>query len=301
MSTTSQPSTTTTDYRTTFRVKASPDSIFDAITTTDGLAEWWNPATGSGTIGGELRFKMNAPEPLVIRVDEATRATAVRWFVTECPFLPDWIGTRPTFTITSVDDDTCELDFHHRGLNQELECIDMCTRSWDHYMTSLRDYLELGQGSPFGSPADQARRVAEGRHPGDALREETLVAAAPQQVFELLTNGSQFAAATGMPAEITDREGDAFSAFGGRVEGRQIELVPGERVVQAWRFGTAHPSPWAPGAYSTVRFALEPDGAGTRLVIDHTGIPAEWLEHIASGYPTFYREPIVAYFAPASS
>ena len=40
----------------------------------------------------------------------------------------------------------------------------MCTRSWNHYvMTSLRDYLEADGGSPYGSPADKARRAAQGR------------------------------------------------------------------------------------------------------------------------------------------
>ncbi|MBV8718466.1 MAG: SRPBCC domain-containing protein [Chloroflexi bacterium] len=78
--------------------------------------------------------------------------------------------------------------------------------------------------------------------------------APPQQVFELLTRGSLFGAATGLPAEIGEGEGARFSIFGGRVQGRQIELVPGERVVQAWRFGTEHPSEWEPGVYSTVRF-----------------------------------------------
>lgn len=154
-------SSATTDYQTTIRVNAQPDALFDALTTASGLAEWWNPATGSGATGGELRFIMNSPEPLVIRVDEATRPTVVRWTVTDCPFLPDWEGTLPTFTITPVDGDTTELHFHHRGLSQELECIDMCTRSWNHYMTSLRDYLEGGCGSPFGSPADKARRAAQ--------------------------------------------------------------------------------------------------------------------------------------------
>src|SRR6476469_6055211 len=96
------------------------------------------------------------------------------------------------------------------------------------------------------------------------------IAAPPRRVFELLTDGAVFGAATGQLAEITDREGDAFSLFGGRVEGRQVELVPGRRVVQAWRFGAAHPSPWEPGVYSTVRFTLEADGDGTRLQIDHT-------------------------------
>ena len=60
-------------------VKASPGDLFDALTTVEGLVAWWNPASGSGERGGELRFIMNAPEPLVIHVDEATRPTVVRW------------------------------------------------------------------------------------------------------------------------------------------------------------------------------------------------------------------------------
>ena len=130
-----------------------------------------------------------------------------------------------------------------------------------------------------------------------SIHEEALIAAPPERVFELLTSGTLFGAATGQPADITDREGECFSLFGGRVEGRQIEVVPGRRVVQAWRFGAEHPSPWEPGVYSTVRFTLEPAGEGTRLVIDHTGIPAEWIDHIASGYPTFYADPIAKFFA----
>ena len=288
---------TRNDYETTIRVNTLPEAVFDAITTVTGLAAWWNPATGSGATGGELRFIMNAPDPLVIHVDEATRPTTVRWTVIDCPFLPDWTGTRPTFAIARVDRGTSELHFRHEGLNDDLDCIDMCARSWNHYMASLRDYLEVGSGSPFGSPADTARRAAQRQSTGTAIHQEALIAARPQQVFDLLTHGNLFSAATGQPADITAREGDSFSLFGGRVEGRQIELVPGQRVVQAWRFGTAHPSPWDKGVYSTVRFALEPAGDGTRLVIDHTGIPAEWIEHISGGYPTFYQDPIEKFFA----
>jgi steroid delta-isomerase-like uncharacterized protein len=161
MTSTEQLSAASADYQTTIRVKASPDALFEALSTVTGLAAWWNPVTGSGETGGELRFLMNAPEPLVIHVDEATRPTSVRWSVTDCPFLPDWVGTRPTFTIAPVDGDTSELHFRHQGLSEELECIDMCTRGWNHYMTSLRDYVEIGHGSPFGSPADRARREAQ--------------------------------------------------------------------------------------------------------------------------------------------
>jgi uncharacterized protein YndB with AHSA1/START domain len=148
----------TADYQKTIRVSASPGALFDALTSVVGLAAWWVPVTGSGDADGELRFNMNSPEPLVIRVDEATRPTTVRWTVTECSFLTDWVGTRPVFTITSVDGDGSELHFRHRGLTPELDCIEMCTNGWNHYLASLRDYVESGHGSPLGSAADQARR-----------------------------------------------------------------------------------------------------------------------------------------------
>ena len=71
-----------------------------------------------------------------------------------------------------------------------------------------------------------------------SIHQESVIAALPEQVFELLTTGSLFSSATGLPAEITDREGDPFLVFGGRVEGRQVELVPGRRGragVAFWR------------------------------------------------------------------
>ncbi|MGH2913485.1 MAG: SRPBCC domain-containing protein [Solirubrobacteraceae bacterium] len=130
-----------------------------------------------------------------------------------------------------------------------------------------------------------------------SIHQEAVVDATPAQVYAVLTDGVKFAAATGMPARVRDREGEQFALFGGRVEGRQIELVPGERVVQAWRFGGEHPDTWDAGVYSVVRFTLKPEGKATKLVIDHHGIPSEWQDHIASGYPTFYADPIARHFA----
>lgn len=130
-----------------------------------------------------------------------------------------------------------------------------------------------------------------------SIHQEAVIKASPGQVYEYLTDGEIFATATEMPAQVGNREGEPFSLFGGRIEGRQIELVPGKRVVQAWRFGSAHPDVWEPGLCSIVRFTLWPEGDGTRFVIDHNGIPPEWQDHIQSGYPTFYESPLTRYFA----
>jgi len=148
------------DYEKTIRMQASPDAVFDAVTTPSGLTAWWTDAAGSGEIGGELRFTMSAPEPLRVHVDEATRPRSVRWTVTECTFERDWEGTHPTFTITDLGDGATELEFRHVGLTDELDCIEMCTNGWNHYLGSLRDHVERGSGNPRGSEADLARRSA---------------------------------------------------------------------------------------------------------------------------------------------
>jgi transposase-like protein len=46
-------------------------------------------------------------------------------------------------------------------------------------------------------------------------------------------------------------EGGPFSLFGGHITGRQVELVPDQLVVQAWRAKT-----WPAGVYSIARFEL---------------------------------------------
>jgi uncharacterized protein YndB with AHSA1/START domain len=163
MTHTEQPSATpaeaSADYQKTIRVKAHPGALFDALTSVSGLAAWWTRVTGSGDAGGELKFFIDSPEPCVMHVDQATRPTSVQWTVTDCSFLPDWVGTRPTFTITPVDGDASELQFRHHGLTPELDCIEQCTRGWDHFLASLREYVEVGRGMPHGSSADKARRM----------------------------------------------------------------------------------------------------------------------------------------------
>ena len=126
-----------------------------------------------------------------------------------------------------------------------------------------------------------------------SIHQEALFQASRDRVFQLLTDEVQFAAATGFPAKIGRGEGASFSLFGGNIEGRHIELVPGERIVQAWRGAD-----WAPGVYSIVRFTLVPDGTGTKLVLDHDAYPdgasplyPSWHEHLATNWPVYYFGP----------
>lgn len=114
----------------------------------------------------------------------------------------------------------------------------------------------------------------------------------PAAIYELLTNGAKFGAVTGQPGKGGGAAGAMFSLFNEWVEGRQIELVPNERVVQAWRFRD-----WAEGVYSIVRFTLQPEGTGTRLVVDHEAYPEAMHEHLSTNWAPFYFEPFARHFA----
>lgn len=132
-----------------------------------------------------------------------------------------------------------------------------------------------------------------------SIHHEVTFLVSPERVYELLTDSEKFAAATGKPAQIGAGEGASFSIFGDYIHGQQIELVPGKRVVQAWRGRN-----WDPGVYSVVRFTLTPEGRGTTLAVDHEAYPEgesplypSWHEHLSTNWPVFYFGPFAKYFA----
>jgi activator of HSP90 ATPase len=116
--------------------------------------------------------------------------------------------------------------------------------------------------------------------------------APPQRVFDVLFDSKQFAALTGLPAEIDPKAGGTFKTFGGLIEGRNVELITSQRIVQAWR-----PASWDSGLYSIVHFELKPSVSGTLLILDHTGFPEGDYDHLAFGWNTHYWEPLKKYFA----
>ena len=147
------------DYTSTITSRATSEAVFSALTTTSGLSSWWAPATGSGYEGEQLRLTFGDPEPLVLAVHTARPARVVVWEVLACPFLPEWTATTITFDLGLTDTSGCQIFFRHHGLTPHLDCYDTCRQGWNHFLPSLRDYVETGVGEPLGSAADKARRA----------------------------------------------------------------------------------------------------------------------------------------------
>ena len=155
-------------------------------------------------------------------------------------------------------------------------------------------------GVALGSTKLWAEAGEEISHTAEAIHQEPVFKASRKRVYEALTDAKQFekvvqlsgAMKSGMapgakPAEISHEAGGTFALFGGYVTGRQLELVPNERIVQAWRAGG-----WDPGDYSIAKFQLVEQGTGTKIVFDHTGFPKGQAEHLAAGWKMNYWEPL---------
>lgn len=150
------------DYESQLTLDASADALFDALTTTEGLAQWWTTVTGDGSAGGELTFTFGPQAWVVMRVDTAERGVGVGWTARSCHF-QDWVGTTLHFDIEPLPAGRAGLRFRHRGLTPRLECFSDCKSGWDHFIPSLRAYVETGVGHPNHSEADLARRDARAR------------------------------------------------------------------------------------------------------------------------------------------
>ena len=119
------------------------------------------------------------------------------------------------------------------------------------------------------------------------IHQEVTFSAAPARIYQALVDSKRFGELTGAPASGDSTEGAPFSVFGGHITGRHVDLVPGKRVVQAWRAKT-----WPEGLYSIVRFELLAEGSGTKLVFDHDGFPADMKDHLAKGWQSNYWDKL---------
>ena len=120
------------------------------------------------------------------------------------------------------------------------------------------------------------------------------VPAPPKAVYEAWLSSKGHTAMTGSAAKASAKAGGKFTAWNGYITGRNVKLVPGRRIVQAWRttnFTSSDPD-------SQIEVLLEEAAAGTKLTLRHTNVPDGHLRY-KSGWKSHYFEPMKSYFKDA--
>jgi activator of HSP90 ATPase len=149
----------------------------------------------------------------------------------------------------------------------------------------------LATGTPlFAAPRPQNMQKVPGKPENlhrTSLHQVVDIEASPQRVYQALLDSKTFATFTGAPAVIEPNIGGGFSMFGGLIVGRNVELVPNQRIVQAWR-----PTHWDPGVYSIVKFEFKARDSMTTVILDHSGFPEGEYDHLERGWTNHYWEPL---------
>jgi len=142
-------------------------------------------------------------------------------------------------------------------------------------------------------------------HSAESIHQEIIFKASKKRIYDALTDAKQFEQVVHLsdamksrmppnapPTRISTQPGGTFSTFGGLIVGMQIDLVPNERIVQAWR-----PAYWKPGVYSLVKFALADTDSGTKLTLDHRGFPDGDGQSLLDGWNKNYWQPLEKFLA----
>lgn len=129
--------------------------------------------------------------------------------------------------------------------------------------------------------------------PSDSISRGATLPATPSAVYAAWLSSEGHAAMTGCRAEISAELGAPFRCWGSYIQGKNEELVPGERIVQSWRT-LEFPSD-APDSRLTITLSAVPEG--TRIEIQHDNIPAGQGPRYYAGWLERYFTPMARYFS----
>ena len=124
---------------------SSPDDVYAALTTLEGLSGWWtHDTTGVTDVGGVMTFRF-VPGGFDMKVLELEPGKRVLWEVVEGP--AEWIGTQVSFELSQAGDFAVVL-FAHRGWAEPVGFMHYCSTKWATFLLSLKQLLETGAGAP---------------------------------------------------------------------------------------------------------------------------------------------------------
>jgi uncharacterized protein YndB with AHSA1/START domain len=138
-----------------FTVATTPHRVWSALTRPEEIARWWTDDLSTtpevGTVA-EFRFRPAGHETFVIQFEiaELAQDEKVYWITRQGPATGHWKGTSVTWRLEPIHNGTSVV-FKHDGFAQADQRFEITRAWWEHFLVSLKSYLETGKGTP-GSP-----------------------------------------------------------------------------------------------------------------------------------------------------
>jgi len=142
------------DIQYKFDIYTSPEKLYNALTHESGFNGWWSLDCQIGEKVGEnctLRFnKEGKIVEMQFQIQALEPNKKVTWKCTGNPN-PAWLGTEIQFDIAPSGEGT-QFSLNHGKWEEKWKDADpytMTRQGWDHFMDSLKNYLEMGTGQPW--------------------------------------------------------------------------------------------------------------------------------------------------------
>jgi uncharacterized protein YndB with AHSA1/START domain len=151
-------------------IGSSPEEVYHAITTQEGLSGWWTPdARATAALNSIGHFPFGPTYFKEMKVTELKQHELVKW---ECiKGADEWVGTSLSFQLLPGDKKTLlntqpELQgqieqqsnvtgtlliFHHDNWSAYTLMFAECSYTWGQFLRSLKLLCETGKGRPWPS------------------------------------------------------------------------------------------------------------------------------------------------------
>ena len=130
-----------------FTINAPLKKVFEGISTTEGLDNWWSK-TSEGKPGIDEMYKLYFGPPYDWSgiVSKYIADKEFELIITDAHV--DWIDTKVGFLLNNKNDVT-EVHFYHKGWPQNNEHYRISCYCWAMYLRILKRYLEYGEQVPY--------------------------------------------------------------------------------------------------------------------------------------------------------
>lgn len=113
----------------------------------------------------------------------------------------------------------------------------------------------------------------------------------PEELYNAWLDSAKHSEMTGGEADVSTSPGELFQAWDGYIQGENLILEPGRKIVQSWRTTEFAEDE----ADSKIEILLESETDETILTLIHTSLPKHG-EQYKKGWEEHYFEPMRKYF-----
>lgn len=136
----------------TFPIKASAAQVFQAISRSDSLANWWTKrSSGESKAGSQWELWFGPQHDWSAKVSRFVPDAEFELELTRAD--SDWTGTRVGFVLNEKNGVT-HVRFHHLGWPEANDHYEVSCYCWALYLRLLRRYIETGEVVPYEQRLD---------------------------------------------------------------------------------------------------------------------------------------------------